>query len=131
VPIVDHHNHIFSREGCRVALLEDLIDFYASSERPRGYEILHHAIVPELVLDGAGMARASLLKELLKVIYGWPLQTLATVFGSRGAHRDRVACLFPNAAIICSRGCGLLVVLFVPLLAALGALLGVLDDDVG
>jgi hypothetical protein len=38
--------------------------------------------------------------------------------------------MFADAAIIIDRGCGLLVALLVLLLAALSALLDILDDDV-
>jgi hypothetical protein len=51
-PIVDHHDRILSREGRHVSLFWDLIEFHASGEGPRCHEILHHAAVLELVLDG-------------------------------------------------------------------------------
>jgi hypothetical protein len=131
VPITDHHNHVFTRKEHRVTLIGDLIDFHASVERPRGHEILHHAAVPELVLDRVGKVRANLLKVLLKVV---PMQSrlmLAATCDNHGMHHDGVACLLVDVAIIVACGCGLLAVLLVPLLAALGALLDILDDDIG
>jgi hypothetical protein len=38
-----------------------LISFHASREGPRDHEILHHAAVPELVLDEVGVVWARLL----------------------------------------------------------------------
>jgi hypothetical protein len=77
------------------------------------------------------MVQANHLKELLKVVRGWPLMSLAAACDSHDAHLDIVACLLVDAAIITDRGCGLLAALLAPLLAALGSLLGILDDDVG
>jgi hypothetical protein len=54
-PIIDHHNRVFFEEGHRVTLVGDLVNYHASGERPQGHEILHHAVVLELVLDGIGM----------------------------------------------------------------------------
>jgi hypothetical protein len=44
------------------------------------------------MLDGVGVVQASLLKELLKVVHGWPRLTLAAAHDSCGAHYDRVVC---------------------------------------
>jgi hypothetical protein len=108
-----------------------LIDFHALGEGPRSHEILHHATVPELVLDGVRVVRASLLLELLKVIRGWPHLTLANTCSGHSAHHAGAACLLVVAAVIAGRECGLLTSLLAPLLAALGTLLGILDDDIG
>jgi hypothetical protein len=62
--IIDHHNCVFSGKGCCVALIRHLIDFHALGERPRGHEILQHAVVPELALDGVGMVGANLFKDV-------------------------------------------------------------------
>jgi hypothetical protein len=62
------------------------------------------------VLDEVGVVRASLLKEPLEVVCGWSCLMLATACDSRGAH---------HAFVVASYGATLLVVLLVPLLAAL------------
>jgi hypothetical protein len=103
-PIVDHHDRVFSEKGCRVALVWDLVRFHASGEGPRGYEILHHATILELVLDGVGMVQASLLHELLKVIHGRSCLTLATACNGRSLHHVGAARLLVVATIIAGRG---------------------------
>jgi hypothetical protein len=65
------------------------------------------------------------------VICGRPRLSLAIAYGGRGVNHIRAARLLVVAAIVVDRGCSLQMVLFVPLLAALGALLGILNDDVG
>jgi hypothetical protein len=127
-PIVDRHDRVFFEERCCVALVGDLVDFHASGEGPRGQEILHHAAVPELVLDRVGVARASLLKELLEVIYGWSCMMLATACGVRRAYHAGATRLLVVVTVIVDRGCGLLTALLVPLLAALPS---ILDDGIG
>jgi hypothetical protein len=84
-----------------------------------------------LVLDGVGVVRENLCKELLEVVRGWPRLMLAAAYDSRGAHHDRAACLLVDVAVIINRGCGLLAALLAPLLSALVTLLSILDDDVG
>jgi hypothetical protein len=83
------------------------------------------------VLDEVGVVRASLLKDLLEVVHGRPRLMLPAACNSRAMHHDGAACLLVDATIIISHGCGLLAPLLVPLLAALGALLDILDDDIG
>jgi hypothetical protein len=56
--------------------------------------------------------------------------TIVVACDSHGARHDGATCLFADVTVIISRGCGLLAMLLVPLLVALDALLGVLDDDV-
>jgi hypothetical protein len=56
---------------------------------------------------------------------------LATSCGGRGVHHTRAARLLVVAVVITGHECGLLMVLLAPLFAALGTLLGILDDDVG
>jgi hypothetical protein len=80
------------------------------------------------VPDRVGVVRANLLKELLEVVHGWPRLTLAAAYDSCDTHHNGVACLFVYATAVIGRGCGLLVVLLAPLLAAL---LDIPDDDVG
>jgi hypothetical protein len=70
VPVVDHHDCVFSWEGCHVAFVRDLIDFHATDEGSRGHEILHHAVVLEFVLGGIGVVQTHLFKELLEVVRG-------------------------------------------------------------
>jgi hypothetical protein len=78
MPIVDHHDRVFSRKGRRVTLIEGLVNFHALGEGPQGHEILHHAAVPELVLDRVSVVRDGLLQEPLKVVCGWSHLTLTT-----------------------------------------------------
>jgi hypothetical protein len=129
VPIIDHGDRIFSRKWHRVTLFEDLLNFHASGEGHRGHEILYHATVPELVLDGVSMVRTSLLKELLKVVHGWSHLMLAAACDGCGTHNAGGTRLIVDAAIVADRNCGLLMALLVPLLATLGTLPDILEDD--
>jgi hypothetical protein len=63
------------------------------------------------------------------VVCGRPRLTLVIACDSRCVHHDGVACLLIDVTIIVRCGCGLLAVLFAPLLASLGALLSILDGD--
>jgi hypothetical protein len=128
-PIVDHHNNVFFEKGHRVALVGGLVAFHTSGEGPQGHEILHHATVPELVLDGVGVVWASLLQEILKVIHGWSCLMLATTCGGRGAHHVGVVFLLVVAAIVADHVCGPLTVLLAPLLAALLDILMMMSSD--
>jgi hypothetical protein len=103
----------------------------ASGEGPRGHEILYHATVPELVLDGIGMVRTSILQELLEVIHGRSRLTLATTYGDHDAHHVGATHLLVVASVLTDHGHGLLTTLLVLLLSAHGAILSILDDDAG
>jgi hypothetical protein len=50
VPIADCHDRILPREGHRVGWVYQLVNFHASVEGPQDHEVLHHAVVLELVL---------------------------------------------------------------------------------
>jgi hypothetical protein len=130
VAIVDRHDYVFTGKGSRVALIGDLVNFHTSGEGPRGHETHHHAAVSELVLDGVGVVWACLFKELLEVVHGWPRLMLATAYDHRSVLHVRAACLLLDVAIIVDRDCGLLAVLLVPPIAALCALLSILDGDI-
>jgi hypothetical protein len=69
-----------------------------------------------------------LLKELLKVVRGQPCLMLATVCDTHVAHHNEVAYLLVDATVVIGRG--LLAVLLAHLLAALGTLLDIQDDDI-
>jgi hypothetical protein len=56
---------------------------------------------------------------------------LAATYDSYRAQHDRAACLLVEATIVVGYGCGLLPAVLSPLLASLGSLLGILDDNVG
>jgi hypothetical protein len=127
-PIVDHHDCIFSEKVCCVTLIRDLVNFHVSGEGSRGHEILHHVVVPELVLDEVGVVWASLLNDLIEVIHGQTLLTLSTACDGRGVHHDEATRLLVVATIITDRGCDFLMALLSPLLAAHP---DILDDDVG
>jgi hypothetical protein len=107
-PILYHHDCILSRDGHCITLVWYPIEFHASGEGPRGHEILHHAAVPKIVLDGVSVVWESLLKELLKVFYGrlrlvLPLPTAVTTRTTLGPH----ACLpmppSSSIAVVASR----------------------------
>jgi hypothetical protein len=130
-PIIDCHDHVYSWKGHHVLLIGDLVDFHSSGEGPRGHEILHHAAVPELVLDGVGVVRADLLEELLEVVCGRSCLTLVAACGSRGVHHAGAAHLLVVAGVVASHGSGLLKMLLVPLPTTHGALPGALGSNIG
>jgi hypothetical protein len=90
-PIVDRHDHIFSREWRHIALIGDLVHFHASGEGSRGHDILHHAIVLEPMLDGVGVVWASPLKELLEVVHWLSRLTLSAAYNSHDAYHAGAA----------------------------------------
>jgi hypothetical protein len=53
MPVIDRHDYIFPGEGCRTSSTRVFFVFLVLHEGCRGHEILHHATVPELVLDGS------------------------------------------------------------------------------
>jgi hypothetical protein len=126
--IVDHHDCIFSRKGHRAVLVGDIVNFHASGEGPQGHEILHHAAIPELVVDGVGVVQASLLEEPLEVVHGQSRLLLAAARDSCDAHHTGATCLLVDAIVITGHGGGLLAVLLAPLLASLS---DAVDDGVG
>jgi hypothetical protein len=99
---------------CRITLVRDLVDFHASGEGHRGHETLHHASVPELVLDGVGVVRASLFKKLFEVVCGWLRLTLAAACDHHGVLHVGATYLPIDATVVI--GCSLLVTLLAPLL---------------
>jgi hypothetical protein len=60
-PIIDHHDRIFPREGCCVTFALVFLVLLALGKGPCGHEILHHAVVLKLVLNGVRMVRACLI----------------------------------------------------------------------
>jgi hypothetical protein len=75
------------------------------------------------------MLWASLFKELLKVVCGWPPLALAAACNLRSMAHTGATCSLVDAAIVVSRG--LLAALFSNLLATYGTLHGILDGDIG
>jgi hypothetical protein len=75
------------------------------------------------------MIQARFLDELLEEVCGRSCLVLVVAHSLHGVFRTGAAYLLIDATIIIS--CGLLVALFMPLLASLNALLGALDGDVG
>jgi hypothetical protein len=61
-------------------------------------------------------------------LFIWLRLALATAYNLYGTPHARAACLLVDVAVVV--GCGLLATLVEPFLATLGALLGILDDDV-
>jgi hypothetical protein len=103
-PIVHHHDCIIPREGHHVALVWDLIEFHASGDGCRDHEIIHHVVVPDLVLDGVCMVWASLLEEPLKVVCGRPRLALATADGDRDTCHIEATRFLIIATIIVGHG---------------------------
>jgi hypothetical protein len=68
VPIVDHHDHIFPKEGCHTSSTWVFFLLPIPVEGPRGHEIFHHVVVLEPVLDGVCVVWAGLLEESLEVV---------------------------------------------------------------
>jgi hypothetical protein len=64
------------------------------------------------------------------VVRGWLRLAIAIVCDSCSAHHDGASCLLVGTTIVIGRGCSLLAALLAPLLAAVDALLGILDDDI-
>jgi hypothetical protein len=79
------------------------------------------------VLDGVGVIQAHFFKELLQVVLRRSYLVLALARVLCGMFGAGAASPLINAAI--DIGCGLLAVLFVSLLASLGALLSTLGSD--
>jgi hypothetical protein len=129
VPFIDYHGCTFPREGCSASSTWVFLGLFVPSERPRGHEILHDAIVLELVLDRVCMVWAGLLKESIDVVYRWSHLALDTTPGGHDVLRVRV--VYFLVYVIVSHGCNPLWAPLSPLLAALGNLLGALDDDAG
>jgi hypothetical protein len=75
------------------------------------------------VLDGVGVIRANLFKELLKVVRGRLCLTPAAARVLCCVLRARAACQLVDTAVIV--GSCLLVMLFAPILAALSGHLGI------
>jgi hypothetical protein len=130
-PIIDHHDHVLSKEGRHVSPIWDFIKFHASGEGSRGHEILHHVVVHELVLDGVSMVRARLVEELLKVVCGQPWLVLAAACGSHDTQHIGATRLLVVATGAVDHDCSLLKTLLTPFPSALGALPSVLDGDIG
>jgi hypothetical protein len=91
-------------KGHHAVLIGDLVDFHSSREGPRGYEIIHHVTVPELVLDGVGVVWVSLFKELLNVVHGRSRLAVAAARNLCGAPYAGAACSLIDAAVVISRG---------------------------
>jgi hypothetical protein len=83
------------------------------------------------VLDGVGVVWASLLKELLEVVYGQPHLQLAAACGSCDAHHARATYLLAIATSIIGHDYSLLNALLANLTAALGTLPDILESGVG
>jgi hypothetical protein len=69
-------------------------------EGPQNHEILHHAVVPKLVLDGAHVVWASLLKKHLEVVCGQLCLVLPAAYHNNDAHDVRAACFLTVATVI-------------------------------
>jgi hypothetical protein len=127
-PIIDRHDRIFPRERHRITLAWDFLGLLVPDEGPQGNEILYHATVLELVLDGVRMVRAGLLKKSLEVVCQRPRLVLATARGGNDALHVRVVCfLVVIIIVIVGRGHNPLRAPLSPLLATLG----ILDSGIG
>jgi hypothetical protein len=85
VPTADCHDHIFPREWHRVTPALVFLRFLVPGEGPQSHEILHHATVIDLVLDGVHMVWAGLLNKSLDVVCQRPHLGLASTCGSSEA----------------------------------------------
>jgi hypothetical protein len=83
------------------------------------------------VLDGARIVQVDLLAESLEVVCRRPHLAIATACDSRNMPQVRAICFLIVVIIIVSHKTNSLRTLLAPLLAALGALLGIMDGDVG
>jgi hypothetical protein len=81
------------------------------------------------VLDGVGMVLVSVFEDLLNAVCGRPRLALAAAHDLRGAPHIRAACSLVEVTIVV--GHGLLAAWFAPFLAAPGALLGILNGNIG
>jgi hypothetical protein len=122
VPIVDHHDYVLLGEGHRIA--------FTLSEGPQDHKILHHATVPQLLLDGVCVVWASLLKESLEVVCRWSCLVLATTCGSHDTRHAGATHFLVVAVIAIDRSCDPLMPLLASLLATPGALFSALDANV-
>jgi hypothetical protein len=92
---------------------------------PHIHEALHQVAVSELVLDSVGVIWARFLEELLEVVLRQLCLALAILRGLYGLIGAGAALSLVDAIVtVC---CGLLAVLFAPLLVGLGTL----DSDTG
>jgi hypothetical protein len=76
------------------------------------------------------MVQAGLLEESLNVIYRRQRLAHATLCNSHNVAHVGAACSLIVAIVIVSHGRNALRTLIVPLLSALGALLGIMDSDI-
>jgi hypothetical protein len=130
-PIVDRHHCVPRRERHRATSARVFIEFHTIVEGHQDHEILNHVVVLELVLNRVCVVWADLLEESLKVVGRRPGLALATACGSQDVPHVRAACFLVVAVVAVSHYRIPLRMLLAPLLAALGALLGVMDGDVG
>jgi hypothetical protein len=118
-------------EEHRVAPAWVFVKFRTSGEGPRDHETLHHVEVLELVSNGVRMVGAGLPRESPKVICGQPHLTLIAMCSSYNAPRVGAAHLPAIVVVVVGRGRGPMRMLLMPLLAALSAILGAMDDNIG
>jgi hypothetical protein len=128
---IDCHDCVFPGERHRVALTRVFVEFRTPSEGPRDHETLHHVIVLELMSDGVCVVWVGLLEEPLEVVCRRPLLTLVAVLDGRDTPHVGATCLTVVAVVVVGHGHVPLRALLAPLLAALEALLGAVDGDVG
>jgi hypothetical protein len=126
-PIIDRHDRIFPKERHRIAPTQGFLGLLITGEGARGHEILHHATVLELVLDGIHVVQAGLLEKSLEVVYQRPCLALTTMRSCSDTLHVGVGFFLVIAIVIVSCGCNPLRMPLSPLLAALG----VLDGGVG
>jgi hypothetical protein len=125
-PIIYCLDYDLLGEGHQIAFIQDFIELHSMGEGPRDHEILHHGIVPKLVLDGVRVVGEGHLEELLKVVCRRSCLALANAYGSHDAPHAGAACYLIVATFVVGCDYYPLRTLLAPLLAALG----ILDDDV-
>jgi hypothetical protein len=130
-PLVDRHDRIFLGEGHHVSSVLVLLEFHVPGEGTRDHEVIHHATVPELVLDRVHVVRAGPHDESLEVVCRRLRLVLDIVSGSHDVCHVGVVCIFVIVIIVVGYGCDPLRAPLLPILSTLDILLGALDGDVG
>jgi hypothetical protein len=111
-------------------LLSPGSSFHTPGQGSHDHEILHHVTVLELMLDGVCMVWTGLLEESLEVVCRQPHLALAVVCSSHNMTHAGAICFLIIAAVIVHRSCNPQRALLAPLLATLGALLGIMVGDI-
>jgi hypothetical protein len=128
---VNHHDHIFPREGHHVTPAQVLIESCTPGRGPQNHETLYHVAVLELMPDEVCVVWVGHLEESLEVVGRRPHLTLVTLHGSRDVPLAGAAHFLVFAIVIVDCSHSPFRTLLVPPLAALCALPSASDSDIG